>query len=120
MNWLALLPLFELAANTTLTVLSASGVTPANSAVLASGVESAINPLISKLQSGAAVTTDVMAGYGAMIGVLNSLKQNTGLDADTLAKINTYLVAAQDATTGFLTASKGLDLSKLTPVEPVE
>lgn len=119
MEFALLLPLFELAANTTLSVLSAEGITPANTGTLAAALETAINPLITSIQNKSATTVDVMAGYAAMIGVLNALKQNTGLDAATTAKITEYLSAAQDATTAFLLASKGLDLTKLTQVTPI-
>lgn len=119
MDFTLLLPLIELAANTTLTVLSAQGITPANTGTLASALETSINPLISAIGKKSATTTDVMAGYGAMIGVLNALKQNTALEPAVLAKVTEYLAAAQDGTSAFLLASKGLDLSKLTPVEPI-
>lgn len=119
MDFMALLPLFELAANTTLTVLGGAGIVPANSATLAGALESAVLPLISSIQNKSTTTADVLAGYGALIGVLNSLRQNTSLPAATLAKVTEYISAAQDATTAYLLAQKGLDLSTLVPLDPI-
>ena len=118
-SFASILPLFELAANVTLTTLSAAGVTPANSAILAAAIENAINPLINAITNGTPKTADVLAGYGALIGVLNALKQNSGLAPEVLAKVDAYIVAAQNGTTGYLAGATGYDPTKLAPVTPI-
>lgn len=118
-DWAQLLPIFELAANTTLTVLSTTGVAPIGSASLAVALESAINPLIASIASGNTKTSDVMAAYGAMIGVLNALKNQTGLPASVLSKVEEYIAGAQNGMSAYLMAQKGFDASLYTPVLPI-
>lgn len=111
-----IISLFELAANTTLSVLGANGTIPPQYATLASALESSINPLILALKGGAAPSQDVLAAYAAMIGTLNALQQTTGIDPKVLTQVKEYIGAAQDGTTGFLLAQKGYDPANYSPV----
>lgn len=111
-----IISLIELALNVTLTAI------PVTSAYapLAVALESGINPLIASLQSGATKTQDVLAGYGAMIALIQTLKAQTNIAPDVLAKLDEYMTAAQNGTMQALAAGKsGYDASQLTPVSPI-
>ena len=110
-NWQELASLAELGGNVALTALGTSGIVPANSAVIASGVEAALNPLLSAIQGKSPVATDIQAGYGALIGGLNILKDQTGIDPTLLAKINEYLLAAQAGLAAYMTEQAGFNAS---------
>ena len=115
-----LITLLELAANTILSVLGAKGVVGSNIGSFVSAIESAVAPLIAVLTSGGATkTADVMAAYGTIIGVLNVLKQSGALPAAEITKIDEYILAAQNGTSGYITASLGFNASNLTPVLPM-
>ena len=89
-------------------------------APLAAGVEASVNPLIASIQAGSTKTSDILAGYGALIGVITALKSQTGIDPTLLEKLNEYMVAAQNGTVAALGASvKGFDPTQLTPVAPI-
>ena len=103
----------ELALNIALAAIPATS----SFAPLAAGLEASVNPLIASIQAGSTKTSDVMAGYGALIGVITTLKSQTGLAPTVLAKLDEYLVAAQNGTVAALAANvKGYDPTQLTPV----
>lgn len=111
-----IISLIELAANVTLAAI------PVTSAFapLAAALEAGINPLIASIQTGATKTTDILAGYGALIALITTLKQQTGLSPELLAKLEEYTVAAQNGTVATIAAqTKGYDPSQLTPVQPI-
>lgn len=111
-----LIALIELALNVTLTAIPVT----AAFAPLAVALENGINPLLASLASGGTKTQDLMAGYGAMIGVIQTLKQQTNLAPEVLAKLDEYLTAAQNGTVQALAAgTKGYDATQLTPVAPI-
>src|SRR6185312_16282036 len=102
-DWKQVANLAELGAGVALNVLGAEGIVPTNAVVLAQGIEAAVNPLLSSVQTGKQPTsTVILAGYGAMIGSLNAVKQATGLAPDLIQKIDEYLAAAQAGTTAYL------------------
>ena len=111
-----LIALFELIANVTLTAIPmTAGFVP-----LIQALEAAVSPLIASLIAGNAKQTDVLAGWAAMIGVIETLKKQTNLSPEVLAKLDEYATAAQNGTVAALTAgTKGYDPSQLTPVEPI-
>jgi hypothetical protein len=108
--------LLELAANVTLTAI------PATTAFvpLITGLEAGINPLLTSLTTGSSTTTDVLAGYGALIAVITTLKATTGIDPTVLAKLDEYLTAAQNGTAAALAvATAGYNAAQLAPVTPI-
>lgn len=113
MNTAQVIALIELAANVTLAAIPVT----AAFAPLATALEAGINPLIASLMSGSTTTTNVLAGFGAMIALINTLKSVPGIDPTVVAKLDVYLTAAQYGLTASLAvASKGYDASQLTPV----
>lgn len=111
-----ILALIELAANITLTAI------PVTSAFapLAAALEAGINPLIASIQAGSTKTSDIMAGYGALIALIGTLEAQTNLDPAVLGKLDEYATAAQQGTVAALAAStKGYDPAQLTPVAPL-
>ena len=60
-----------------------------------------------------------MAVYGAMIGILTTLKQTPRLPADTLQKINEYILAAEDGTAAYIQAEAGFNPANYQPVAPI-
>lgn len=113
MNTAQILALIELAANVTLAAIPVT----AAFAPLAASLEAGINPLIASLMSGSTTTTDVIAGFGSMVALINTLKAVPGIAPDVLAKLDVYLTAAQDGLTASLAvATAGYNASQLTPV----
>lgn len=122
-NWQEVASLAELGGNVALTALGAAGVVPASASAIASGVEAAVNPLLSAIQGKASTATDIQAGYGALIGALTILKSQTGLDPALLSKIEEYLLAAQAGLTAYMTEQAGFnaDLFEVNaPLAPAE
>jgi hypothetical protein len=106
----------ELAANVALAAIPYT----AAFAPLAVAFEAGINPLIASFTSGATKTSDVLAGFGAMIALINTLKAVPGVPADVLAKLDVHLTAAQDGLTAALAvATKGFDATQLTQLQPI-
>lgn len=122
-NWQEVASLAELGGNVALTALGAAGVVPASASAIASGVEAAVNPLLSAIQGKASTATDIQAGYGALIGALTILKSQIGLDPALLSKIEEYLLAAQAGLTAYMTEQAGFNADLFTvnaPLTPVE
>lgn len=122
-NWQEVASLAELGGNVALTALGAAGVVPASASAIASGVEAAVNPLLSAIQGKASTATDIQAGYGALIGALTILKSQTGLDPALLSKIEEYLLAAQAGLTAYMTEQAGFNAALFevnAPLTPAE
>lgn len=117
---MGIVSLVTLIVNVVLTALQSSGVTNSSTTALVTGLENAVLPLLSGLNSGASVTSDVLAVLGALTGVLGTLKQNTGLDPAILAQIDTLNASVQAALVAYVQAGKGVDLSVLTPIPAVQ
>ena len=115
-DWKSLINVIELAGNTALTILIPGG---AAFAPLAAALEGAINPLLQSIGTKASVSSEIMTVYGTLIGILTVLKNTPGLPAATLAKVDEYLLAAQNGTSSYLLASKGFDPSQFAPVAPI-
>ena len=116
MNPTQITSLIELAANITLAAIPVT----AAFAPLAAALETGINPLLASIMAGSTKTTDVLAGFGAMIAVINTLKAIPGISPDVLNKLDIYLTAAQDGLVATLAvATKGYDATQLTPVTPI-
>lgn len=115
-DWKSLLGVVELAANTATTVLIPGGA--AFTPLLAS-LETAINPLLQSIGTKPSVSSEIMTVYGTIIGILTTLKNTPGLPSDTLAKIDEYIIAAQNGTAAYLQASQGYDVGLFAPVTPI-
>jgi hypothetical protein len=115
-DWKSLIGVIEMAGNLALSILIPGG---AAFAPLLANLESALNPLLMSIGTGASVQTEIMVVYGTMIGILNILKQQPNLDPALLAKIQGYLTAAENATSAEIAASKGFDPSQFQPVTPI-
>lgn len=113
-----ILPLIELIVNIGLTIAGSTGVIPANSGALAASLEAAAGPLISSLSTGQPTSSDVMAAFATCIGILATLKSQTGLDPKILARVNQYMAAAEDGVSGYMLASKAYDPANYAPVPP--
>lgn len=108
-NWQQVTSLAELGGNVALTLLGGAGIVPAGTAALASGIEASLNPLLSAIEGKQPVATDIQAGYGGLIGSLNALKAQPGLDASLSAKIDEYLTAANSGLTAYTTEQAGFN-----------
>lgn len=115
-NWQSLLGVIELAGNVATTVLIPGGAT---FAPLEAALEQAINPFLMSIGQKQSTGDEIMIIYGTIIGILTTLKNVPGVPADTLTKIDAYLVAAQNGTATYLQASKGFDPTLFTPVTPI-
>jgi len=117
---LAFIPFLQFAVNAILSMLAQTKTIPDGSVNLASQIEAAFGPLIASLLNHPGKASDVLAAYGAVIGLLTSLKGSTKLDAATIDKINEYITASQNGTAGYLQAGKGYDPSLYGPTTPIE
>jgi len=110
-NWLALVQLFS---NVALTGLTAGGVVPPGTAVLANGIENALLPLLSSIGSGATKTQDTLAAFGAMVGILQATSKQTGLSSQAISNIQALEAAVSDAIVAFMAGESGApDLATL-------
>ncbi len=82
-NWKSLIPILESAGNVAELLIPGG----AAFAPLTAALENAVNPLLASVGQGNTATTEVLAAYGAIIGVLTALQQNTKLDPSTLAYV---------------------------------
>lgn len=110
-----LLPAIEMAGNI---ALLASGV-GAGVEPLVAGLEAATLPLIQSIGTPQTVSTQLVTFYGTAIGVLTTLKTVKGLPADTLGKIDAYIVAAEAGTAEYVQAGTGFDPANYAPVSPI-
>ncbi len=101
-----------------------------NVGLLASGVGAPFEPLIASLENstqnlvqsigtGATTQNEVMAVYGASIGVLTTLKQTPGLPAATLTQVDAYIIAAEAGTASYIQAESGFNPANYSPVAPI-
>lgn len=110
-SWLALVQLFS---NIALTGLTAGGVLPPGAAVLATGIENALLPLLTGIQSGQPAVQDTLAAFGAMVGVLQATSKQSGLSAQQLSNIQALETAVSDAIVAFMSGEVGTpDLATL-------
>lgn len=86
---------------------------------LIAGLENATQGLVQSIGTGQSTQSLVMSVYGAMIGVLTTLKQTPGLPADMLSKINSYIQAAEDGTAAYIQAESGFNPANYLPVTPI-
>lgn len=114
-NLKPLLPVIEQATNVG---LLASGF-GAPLVPLIAGLETATQGLVQSIGTKQSVQSEVMAVYGASIGVLGTLKQTPNLPAATLQKINEYILAAEDGTAAYIQAESGFNPANYTPVTPI-
>ena len=115
-NWLSLVQLFSSVA---LTGLTAAGVVPPGVSALATGIESALQPLLSSIGSGNTKTQDTLAAFGAMVGILQATSKQTGLSAQQLANIQALETAVSDAIVAFMSGETGApDLATLAQPVP--
>ncbi len=115
-SWLALVQLFSSVA---LTGLTASGVVPPGTSVLANGIESALLPLLANIASGKSKTQDTLAAFGAMVGILQATSKQTGLSAQALSNIQALETAVSDAIVAFMAGETGApDLATLAQQVP--
>ena len=110
-SWLALVELFS---NIALTGLTAGGVLPPGAAVLANGIENALLPLLTGIQSGQPAVQDTLAAFGAMVGVLQATSKQSGLSTQQLSNIHALETAVSDAIVAFMSGETGTpDLATL-------
>lgn len=115
-DWKSLINVIELAGNVAINVLIPGG---AAFAPLLASLEQAVNPLLLSIGTKASVSSEIMTIYGTLIGILTVLKNTPGLPADVLAKVDAYMIAAQNGTGSYLLASKGFDPAMFQPVAPI-
>lgn len=115
-TWQSLLPVIELGANVSTSLLIPGG---AAFVPLETALENAINPLLLSIGTKQTVTTEVGNFYATVIGILTTLQQVPGLPAETLAKVNEYLIAAQNGTAAYLAAQGGFNPAQFAPVAPI-
>lgn len=115
----AIIALIQLGVNTLLSVLKSSGATKNDYSSLAASLEGALTPLFGLIGQQNAPTNIILASLGSFIGVLNTLKQQTGLPQEIITEITEYLAAAENATAQYVKAGQGFDASQFTPVTPI-
>ncbi len=105
-----LIPAIELAGNVALMMTGmGAAVVP-----LLTALENAVNPAIQAIGTSQSVAGSVTLIYGAIIGVLETLKLTPNLPAATIAQIEGYIVAAHEGLGGYFKAQSGFD-----PANPI-
>lgn len=115
-DWKSLISVIELAGNTAISILIPGG---AAFAPLLAGLEGAVNPLLQSIGTKPSASVEIMNVYATIIGILTTLKQTPGLPAETLAKIDEYVTAAQNGTAAYLQASQGYNPANYSPVTAI-
>jgi len=115
-DWKSLINVVELAGNVAVGILIPGGAT---FVPLLTGLENAINPLLQSIGTKPSVSNEVMTSYATIIGILTTLKQVPGLAPDVLAKIDSYMIAAENGTASYLQASQGFNPANEAPVTPI-
>jgi hypothetical protein len=78
------------------------------------------HPLLDAITTGKRPeSTVILAGYGALIGTLNVVRQNTDLEPETLAKVTEYIAASEAGISAYMQASKGYDPALFTVDGPI-
>lgn len=97
-----------------------------NQGALSAGTVNLINtltaivlPAIQKIVGGQGKLQDVVTALGTLNGVLTVLESDTSLPPDELARIKALSAAAQAGITEYLDSKSGVDLTKLTPIDPI-
>jgi len=111
----AWLPLLESLANAGLTIGGLPGI-----AALAGAVEGALNPLLTSIVNKSTTQQDILAGWGAAIGIWTAIGNQANLDPAVKAKVSEYIAAGQQATAKFYLAQQGFDASLYAPVTPID
>jgi len=94
--------------------LTAGGVLPPGTSVLATGIENALLPLLGSIQSGGSKTQSTLAAFGAMVGILQATSKQTGLSSQQLSNIQALEAAVSDAVAAFMNGENGApDLATL-------
>lgn len=116
---LGALPIILTLANIALSSFQQAGVlSPTNNSLITS-LEAVLGPAITTIASGQSKLADVVTALGTLSGVITVIKKQTGLAPDVLDKINAIDTAVQAGIASYLDAKAGVDLSKLTPVDPI-
>ena len=110
-SWLSIVQMFS---NVALVGLQAGGVLPPGTSLVVNGIEQSLLPLIASIQSGQTKSTDTLAAFGAMVGILQATSKETGLSAQQLSNIAALETAVSDAIVAFMSGKAGVpDLATL-------
>ena len=115
-DWKSLISVVEMAGNVATGILIPGG---AAFAPLLISLEAAVNPLLLSIGTKPSVSTEVMNAYGTIIGILTTLKQIPSLAPETIAKVDGYMIAAQNGTASYLQASQGFNPANEAQVTPI-
>lgn len=106
-------------AQVALVALQTAGVLTPGTTTLITSLMGSVSPLITSLLSGQSKTQDLMAVLGTLSAVLATLKAQTNLDPKILTQIQTLDEGLQAAAAAFIASKAGVDLTVLTPIEPI-
>ena len=117
-SWLSIVQMFS---NVALVGLQAGGVLPPGTSLIVNGIEQSLLPLIANIQSDQTKSTDTLAAFGAMVGILQATSKQTGLSTQQLSNIAALEQAVSDAIVAFMSGEASVpDLATLaTPVPTV-
>ena len=117
-SWLSIVQMFS---NVALVGLQAGGVLPPGTSLIVNSIEQSLLPLIANIQSDQTKSTDTLAAFGAMVGILQATSKQTGLSAQQLSNIAALEQAVSDAIVAFMSGEASVpDLATLaTPVPTV-
>jgi len=115
-DWKSLIDVLELAGNLATGILVPGG---AAFVPLLTGLENAVNPLLQNIGTGQSVQAQTMTIYGTIIGILTTLKQTPGLPAETLTKVDDYVIMTQNGTAEYLQNNLGYNPADYAPTTPI-
>jgi hypothetical protein len=109
-----LLPAIELAGNVALLASPLAGFEP-----LVAGLENATQSAVQAIGTPQTASSALMTIYATIIAVLTILKQQPGLPAATLSKVDEYIAAAEAGTGAYFAAASGFSAANYAPVAPI-
>lgn len=117
---MGILAIIELVASLGTTIAQNAGVIGPNTTNLILALLGPLGNLIAGLKSGTSATDETAAVLGSLMGVLTVLQANTGLSPAVLAEVKQMLADVQAGLAAYVQSGKGIDLSTLAPIAPVQ
>lgn len=118
---MGVLAIIELVASLGTTIAQNAGVIGPNTTNLILALLGPLGNLINTLKTpNQTVTDETAAVFGSLMGVLTVLQSNTNLSPAVLAEVKQMLADVQAGLAAYVQSGKGIDLSVLSPIAPVQ
>lgn len=117
---MGILAIIELIASLGTTIAQNAGVIGPSTTNLILALLGPLGSLFTSVKAGGKGTDETAAVLASLMGVLIVLQSNTNLSPAILAEVKGMIADVQVALAAYVQSGKGIDLSTLTPIEPVK